>query len=76
MNSLGFKLFNPMNWLILKPSTIRDTFICDNQSIDSDEFFDKDSTRPKKRIRPTKKTYRAKKFKDNRFNKTKRQKRK
>ena len=74
MNPFGFKMFNPMNWLILKPSTIRDTLICDNQSIDSDDFFDKDSARPKKRVRsPNRQT---KKFKGKRFNKTKGQKRK
>lgn len=74
MNPFG--LFNPMNWLILKPMTVREALIDDTTPIERDIFFDKENTRPRKHNKSPKKPYGTKKNKKSRFNKTKGMKRK
>jgi len=65
-----FKLFNPMNWLILKPTTIGEIVSPEYASIEKDDAFDKDVRSKAKSNNKTKK-FRGEKFKKKRFNKTK-----
>jgi len=37
-----FKMFNPMNWLILKPTTIGEVISQEYTTIEKDDAFDKD----------------------------------
>tara|TARA_Y100000741_G_scaffold192988_1_gene146900 strand:- start:1605 stop:1823 length:219 start_codon:yes stop_codon:yes gene_type:complete len=65
-----FKLFNPMNWLILKPTTIGEIVSPEYTCIEKDDAFDKDVRSKAKTYNKTKKN-RGQKFKKKRFNKTK-----
>jgi len=65
-----FKLFNPMNWLILKPTTIGETISPEYTSIEKSDAFDKDVRSKAKSYNKTKK-FRGDKSKRKRFNKTK-----
>jgi len=65
-----FKFFNPMNWLILKPTTIGEIISPEYSSVDSDSSYDKDVRSKPKNYSKTKKVYNGKSKKP-RFNKTK-----
>lgn len=64
-----FKMFNPMNWLILKPTTIGEVLSPEYSTVEKDDAFDKD-VRSKSKTKKYNKTNKIFKSKSKR-NKTK-----
>ena len=62
MNSFGFKMFNPMNWIILKPTTVRE-HIFEGESIERDCHYEQDCI-PNKLHKKTNKLMRSLKLKN------------
>ena len=63
-----FKMFNPMNWLILKPTTIGEVLSPEYSTVEKDDAFDKDvRSKSKTKTNKTKKYIKGK----SKFNKTK-----
>jgi len=63
MTSFGFKMFNPLNWIILKPATVADLIKPDHETIEKECHYDKDCSRKKSsRYKSMKKSRNKKKF--------------
>lgn len=60
-----FKMFNPMNWLILKPTTIGEVISQEFTTIEKDDAFDKDvrSKSKTKKYNKTNKIFKSKRNK-------------